>query len=154
MVLTQIRSGKDKLMSEENKAIYRRMSEEVWNQGHLDRAGEFFASDVVIHSAQPGTPPGIAGVTATVSMMRSAFPDLKISNESIMAEGDLLTARWIARGTHRGELLGTPPTGKRVEFGGISIVRMSGGKIAEIWGESDQLGLMQQIGAVPAMAPA
>jgi len=56
-------------MSEENKAIYRRMSEEVWNQGHPDRAGEFFASDVVIHSAQPGTPPGIAGVTATARRM-------------------------------------------------------------------------------------
>ena len=139
-------------MSEGNKAIYRRMSEEIWKQGNLDRAGEFYTPDVVIHSARPGTPPGIAGVTATVSMLRSAFPDLEISNQSIMAEGDLLSARWIARGTHRGELMGAPPTGKRVEFGGISIVRMSGGKIAEIWGESDQLGLMQQVGLVPAMA--
>jgi steroid delta-isomerase-like uncharacterized protein len=152
MVLAQIRAMKDNLMSEENKASYRLMSEEVWNQGQLDRAGEFFAPDVLIHSAQPGTPPGIAGVTATVTMMRTAFPDLKISNESMIAEGDLLTARWVARGTHRGELLGAPPTGKQVEFGGISIVRMSGGKIAEIWGQSDLLSLMQQIGAIPAMA--
>jgi predicted ester cyclase len=143
---------KENLMSEESKAIYRRMSEEVWNQGNLDRAGELYTPDVVIHSARPGTPPGIAGVTATVSMLRQAFPDLKISNESMIAEGDLLTVRWCASGTHRGELLGAPPTGNRVEFGGISIVRMSGGKIAEIWGESDQLGLLQQVGLIPAMA--
>lgn len=141
-------------MSEENKAIYRRMSEEVWNRGNLDMAGELYTPDVVIHSARPGTPPGLAGVTATVSMFRNAFPDLKISNESMVAEGDLLTVRWCARGTHRGELLGAPPTGKRVEFGGISIVRMSRGKIAEIWGESDQLGLLQQVGAIPAPAQA
>ena len=130
------------------------MSEEVWKRGNLDMAGELYAPDVVNHRARPGTPPGIAGVAATVSMLRNAFPDLQVSNESMIAEGDLLTVRWCARGTHRGELMGASPTGKRVEFGGISIVRMSGGKIAEIWGESDQLGLMQQVGAIPAPAQA
>ena len=137
-------------MSESNKALLRRDLEEVWNQGNLDAIDELFAADVILHEAPPGALSGAEGVKQVVAGYRAAFPDLHFTIEDLIAEGDRVVNRWSLTGTHKGELMGIPPSGKQVTSTGISIVRIADGKIVEIWGASDQLGLMQQLGAVPS----
>ena len=83
-------------------------------------------------------------------MFREAFPDIEFAVEDELAEGDRVAMRWSAKGTHRGELMGIPPTGNRVETTGMLIYRVSGGKSAEAWVSGDDLGIMQQIGAIPS----
>ncbi len=139
------------MMSEENKEKVRRFVEEVFNEGNLGVADELFASDYVLHD--PTTPEevrGPEGIKQFVQMYRSAFPDGHITVEDQIAEGDKVVTRFRGRGTHQGELMGIPPSGNQVEVPGITISRMSGGKIAEDWTNYDTLGLMQQIGAVPS----
>ncbi len=139
-------------MSEANKALMRRELEEVWNQHNPDAVDEIYALDFVNRSAPPGMPDDRAGLKALVGMNLGAFPDLKVTSDSLVAEGDKVVHHWTATGTHKGELMGIPATGKRVKMTGIAIVRIAGGKIAELWMESDQMGMMQQLGVVPAPA--
>jgi steroid delta-isomerase-like uncharacterized protein len=136
-------------MSEENKAVLRRENEEVWNKHNPDAVDEIYAPDFVNHSAPPGMPNDREGLKALVGMYLGAFPDHKVTSEFLVAEGDKVVSRWTSTGTHTGELMGIPATGKRTRTTGIAIVRVAGGKIAELWIESDQLGLMQQLGVVP-----
>jgi predicted ester cyclase len=126
------------MSAEENKAIVRREQEELWNHtGNLDAAEELFAPDYADAAKQEAAD------------FRRGFPDVQSTIEDLMAEGDKVVARWRSRATHRGEYMGVPPTGKEVEFTGISVYRIEGGKIAESWNSEDQLGLLRQIGAVP-----
>jgi predicted ester cyclase len=83
------------------------------------------------------------------AMNLGAFPDVRVSVEDQIAEGDMVVTRWTATGTHTGELMGIPPTGRRIEISGITINRFSGGRIAEDWYQSDDLGMMQQLGVIP-----
>ena len=137
-------------MSDENKALARRFLEEAFNEGNLGVADEIFASDYVLHDpAVPDEIRGPEGIKGFVQMYRSAYPDTHITVEDQIAEGDEVATRWTGRGTHQGELMGIPPSGNRVEVPGITISRISGGKIAEDWTNYDTLGMMQQIGAVP-----
>jgi steroid delta-isomerase-like uncharacterized protein len=138
------------MSAQENKAFYNRITEAIWNKGDLDAVDELFAPDVVIHSAPAEWPSGTEGVKATVSMYRGALPDLKLTSNLVIAEGDKVANYWTLSGTHSGELMGVPGTGKRIETYGVSVVRFEGGKIVEIFGASDQLGLMQQLGAIPS----
>ena len=85
----------------------------------------------------------------TARVFRGAFPDTRITIEDQVAEGDRVVTRWTARGTHQGDLMGIPPSGASGEIGGVTINRISGGKIAETWGSYDLLGLIRQIGATP-----
>lgn len=94
------------------------------------------------------------GAKRFVEMYRNAFPDLRITVEDLVAEGDKVLTCWTARGTHQGEFMGIPPSGNRVEFTGISIDRIEGGKFVESWSNYDALGMMQQIGAVPSVEQA
>ncbi len=139
-------------MSEENKALARR-SWEVVTEGSLDTLedalAEVYANDFILHEAGEDIV-GIEGLTQFVSMMRSAFPDLRITLEDDMAEGDKAVTRWIGQGTHQGELMGIAPTGNQVTITGITIHRIEDTKIVEEWSNWDALGLMQQIGAVPS----
>jgi steroid delta-isomerase-like uncharacterized protein len=139
---------------EENKVRVRRLYEEVFNQKNLAAIDDFFATNVIDHSLPPGAPGGIEGVRLTISMFLAAFPDLNITVEDLIAEGDRVVARWTLRGTHQGASLGMPPTGKQVTMPGISVVRLAGGKSAEQWVIHDQLGMLQQLGLVPAPAQA
>jgi steroid delta-isomerase-like uncharacterized protein len=145
------RTGKEKLsMSEENKALARRIVDEVLSQGNLDVAEEIYAPNYVAHDpANPVEISGPEGIKQFVSMYRSAFPDLHETIEDQIAEGDKVVTRWTGRGTHQGELLGIPPTGNRVTAEGISIDRISGGRVEESWFQYDALGMMQQLGVVP-----
>jgi steroid delta-isomerase-like uncharacterized protein len=138
-------------MSEENKALARR-SWEVVTEGSLDTLedalAEVYAEDFILHEAGEDIV-GIEGLAQFVSMMRSALPDLRITIEDDMSEGDKVVTRWIAQGTHQGELMGGAPTGNQVTATGITIHRIEEDKIVEEWSNWDALGLMQQIGAVP-----
>ena len=137
-------------MSEENKALVRREEEELFSGGNLDAAEEIYAADYVGHD--PSNPEDVRGLEAAkqaASDYRQAFPDLQVSVEDLIAEGDRVAARLRFRGTHLGELDGIAPTGRRVDCSGIVISRMEGGKIAEDWANFDDLGMMQQLRLIP-----
>ena len=135
-------------MSAVTKILIRRFGEEIWNKGNLTAADEFLAPDVVGHFSHLASPTNRAGFTAFVIQVRQAFPDLAFTLDDLIAEQDKVVARWTVRGTHEGLLLGIPPTGKPVAISATVIYRITGGKIAEIWGNVDLLGLVQQIGVV------
>ena len=138
------------MSTEENKAIVRRVNDEVWSEGQLDVIDELIADDFV--ATIVGAPEeirGPQGFREFVVMYRKAFPDLRLTVDEQFAEGETVVTRWTATGTNEGELMGMPPTGKQATTAGININRVSGGKLVEGWGLFDQLGLLQQIGAVP-----
>ena len=135
---------------DDNKAIIRAYVETVWNGRQLDRADEVVAADFVDHAPMPGQAPGLEGVKRKWAMYLDAIPDFRVTIEEMVAEGDKVAVRRSYEGTHRGELLGIPATGKRLQFGGISIFRLADGRIAEHWEQLDRLALMQQLGVVPA----
>jgi steroid delta-isomerase-like uncharacterized protein len=137
-------------MSDQNKAISRRVFDEVWNQGQYAALAEIYAADVVSPNRPPGLPAGIAGAEQLIRMYRAAFPDTHMTIEDQVAEGDKVVTRWTATGTHKGELMGIPASGKQIKITGVAIDRIAGGKIVEEWGLADQLGMMQQIGAIPS----
>jgi steroid delta-isomerase-like uncharacterized protein len=117
----------------------------------LDLAGEIYDAAYVYHP-DPHRVKGPEGVKQIVGVYRAAFPDLHLTIEDLIAEGDKVVVRFTARGTHQGDLMGVAPTGKEVTVTGISIVRIAEGKIVEEWENFDALGMMQQIGAVPPPA--
>lgn len=141
---------------EQDKALIRRFIEELFNQGNLDIVGEIFAPDFVEREQlPPGLPEGREGVKVLTGMLRNAFPDFKATIEDILAEGDKVVIRMTWSGTHTGgEFMGIPATGKKVSFGVIDIIRISGGKVVEHWGQMDSMLMMQQLGAIPAPAEA
>jgi steroid delta-isomerase-like uncharacterized protein len=137
------------MSAEENKAIIRRFVDEVFNTGNMAAADELAAPDFLDHNPFPGTPPGLEGYKQGMRLFRAAFPDLEFILEDQIAEGDKVVARWTVRATHQGEVMGIPPTGKRVTVTGIDIVRFAGGKMVESWNLWDTLGLLQQLGVMP-----
>ena len=139
-------------MSEENKASARRVLKEVFSgQGDLEVADELFAPNFVGHDpASPEDIRGPEGVKQFAGMYRNAFPDVQMSVEDQVTEGDMVVTRWIASGTHQGDLMGIAPTGNRVMVAGTSIERVVDGRIEETWDNYDALSMMQQIGAIPS----
>jgi steroid delta-isomerase-like uncharacterized protein len=135
-------------MSEANKAIVLRFYEELWNNGNFDAADELVAADYVRHDLRPGeAPPGPAGQKAVAAKFRAAFPDVRMDVEALVAENDLVVARWTMTGTHSGAWGEVAPTGRTVRFSGVNFFRIADGKIAEIWNVRDDLGLREQLGA-------
>ncbi len=142
-------------MSAENKALVRRALEEIWNKGNLAVVDELTAANHVAHDpANPNAGRGPQAEKQLVTMYRTALPDLHMTIDEMLADGDKVVTRWTARGTHKGDLMGIAPTGKQVTITGISIDRIEGGKAAESWTNWDTLGMMQQLGAVPQIAAA
>lgn len=139
-------------MPDTNKAIVRQFFNEVVNRRDLTVADRIMAQDFIDHPPPPpGMPPGLPGFKQFASMLVGAFPDLHVTVEDLIEEGDKVAARVTVQGTHKGLLMGQiAATGKRAEFTGIDIFRITGGKIAERWNHRDLLGLMQQLGALPA----
>lgn len=136
---------------EANKQASRKILEQVFGAGKYEVADELLQANAIGHDpALPEPAKGPEGLKEAARGYRDAFPDLRMTVEQAIAEGDLVTIRWTARGTHKGELFGIPPTGKQATVTGITIDRYAGGKIAESWTNWDTLGLLQQIGAVPA----
>ncbi len=137
------------MSAEENKALVRRFVEEFWNEGNEATADELMAVDAEIHmpTGEVVDSDGLKGFAAT---FRGAFPDWHSTFEELVAEGDRVAERWTGRGTHRGELQGIAPEGKRVEVPGSVFYRIVGGKIAEFRGQLDMMGMMQQLGVMPS----
>ena len=139
------------MSTEQNKALSRRLMEEVFNRGNISLVDELFAPDFVEHEElPPGIPPGREAVKQFSTIFRSAFPDLKVTIDDIIAEGDKVVVRGTWSGTHKGEFMGIPPTGKSVSFEVIDTVRIAGGKFVEHWGLMDNMSMMQQLGVIPA----
>ena len=140
------------MSTEGNKALVRRFVG-ASSQENLDALDELFAENYVDHSSMaqgPGN--GIEGIKQFTRMMHTAFPDSQWIIDDLIAEGDQVVMRWTSRGTHQGTALGIPATGRPVVVTGISIFRVSGGKLAESWQEVNMLGMMQQLGVIPAPA--
>lgn len=138
------------MSTEQNKMLARRLFEEVWNNKNLSVLDELVASNFVFHNSVQ-TLYGPEGFKQFATTYHSAFPEAHFTVEDVIAEGDTVALRWSARATHKGELLGIPPTGKEVVVTGITITLISNGKSVESWGEFDALGMLQQIGVIPKM---
>jgi steroid delta-isomerase-like uncharacterized protein len=138
-------------VSDDLKALARRFYDEVINQGNLEALDELVADDLVEHQEMPGMPPGKEGVYAFVTTFRTAFPDLHAEIQGIVADGDEVWVHAVMTGTHNGDFLGIPPTGKAFSVVAFDRVRVRDGKAVEHWGASDDLGMMTQLGVVPEM---
>ena len=144
------------MSTEENKALVRRMIEEDKNR-NLDGILELYAPDYVIHGGEvyglpPTYAPGMAGLKQLCAAVWTAFPDEHVAPEDMIAEGDKVAYRFTFRGTHQGDFMGVPPTGKAVTVTGIYISRIAGSKFVEDWRQVDDLGWLQQLGVIPQMA--
>ena len=139
-------------MTDDIKAIASR-EVEMFSSGDYSIADELYSEDYVGYDpAKPEPIRGIDGAKAEAEGYRSAFPDLQITIDQQVAEGDYVVTRWTAHGTHDGDLDGIAPTGRSATTSGISITRIVDGKIVEDYTQWDALGLMTQLGVVPAMA--
>ncbi|MCK4393961.1 ester cyclase [Candidatus Bipolaricaulota bacterium] len=138
------------MSTEQNKTIARRHVEEGVGKRNLSVVDELLATNFVLHATPPsGVPLDREGYKKLVSMIHTGFSDYRVTVEDMVAEGDRVVIRLTMRGTHKGEFMGITPTGKHVTWTGITILRIEGGKIVEIWNQVDSLGLMQQLGVVP-----
>jgi steroid delta-isomerase-like uncharacterized protein len=138
-------------MVQEHGKLIRRWFDEVWNSGRMDAIDEMASPDVIGHGqAQHATDVGLREFKTFAVGLRSAFPDMNVTIDDVIEQGDKVVARWTATMTHMGDFLGIAPTGKQATITGTSIQRISGGKIVEGWDNWDQLGLLVQIGALPA----
>jgi steroid delta-isomerase-like uncharacterized protein len=135
-------------MSEQNKTLARRWFEDLFSRGDLDAANEILSADFLDHLPREEER-GIEELKRYVGIYRSAFPDIQDTVEEIVAEGDKVVVRWRSRGTHQGEFMGVPPTGRDVTFTGMRLFRIAENKIAESWVNIDERGLQEQLGTVP-----
>lgn len=136
-------------MSEKNKALVRRAVDEVWNRGNFAIVEDIVSNDFVVHgTTSAGEIHGAEGISQFYGALRQAFPDLEFTIEDQIAEGEHVVTRWRATGTHQGPFAGLPPTGNQVTVTGIDIDRLVDGKVVECWPVMDELGLLQQLGAI------
>jgi len=133
---------------EKNKQVIQNCVEEFWNKGDINTYEKFFSPDLVTHS--PDGDRDFFTYKQLCEAYFKAFPDLKIFSVEIIAERDLAVKQWIAKCTHQGELMGIPASGNQVEITGNELFRLKDGKFTEIWINMDNLGLLQQLGAIPA----
>ena len=138
-------------MSTENEEIVRRFFEEFCNGRRAEVADEIVSADYVSHGPQAPPAEGPEGVKTRVGLYQDAV-DGHWNVQELFSAGDRVVARWTGTGTHQGELMGVPPTGRPIEVDALSVFRISGGQIVEEWTVWDALGLLQQVGAVPAPA--
>ncbi len=134
--------------AEQNKKIVMRWVDEMCGKRDLGVGDEIFSADMVDHNPIPDQAPGPEGQKQVLRVLWAAFPDFHSQADDVLVDGDRVVVRWSATGTHRADYFGIAPTGKHIAYSGIDIVRIAGGKIVERWGLSDDLGLMQQLGAV------
>jgi steroid delta-isomerase-like uncharacterized protein len=145
-------------MSDENKRLAKRFHVDLFEEKDLDVADKILSEDFSVGT--PGVPAhwssGREGAKRFASDIAAAFPDVAFEHHEVLAEGDKVVVRWTLTGTHGGELLGVPPTGKPVKFGGFDLFQIEDGKITKLWQTWDHFGFLVQIGAlaIPAEASA
>jgi len=137
------------MSSEENKALTRRLFDEGFNMRNTAVVFEIVATDYIDHSALPAPAPGPEGFKKRIDMLCAAF-EPQMTFGTFLAEGDLVAFTWTISGMHQGVFANVPPTGKPVTVSGINVERFQAGKIVEHWSQFDAMGLMRQIGALPA----
>ena len=138
------------MSTEQNKALVRQLVEEVLNGGNMSWADEIIAPNFVEHEElPPEIPPGREAPKLMFTMLRNAFPNFKATIEHLIAEGDKVVLHMTWAGTHKGEFMGIPPTGKSISIGVIDILRIAEGQFVEHWGVMDQMAMMQQLGVIP-----
>ncbi len=140
------------LSEQENIAMVRKFFEVGPSGGDLEAADALLHPDFSLHTPLPTPGPGIAEMNNVITSCRAAFHGLHVTVDDITADSDKVTARFTARGVHNGNFMGLPPTGKAITMTGIEIFRIKDGKIAELWGEANLMGLMQQLGILPGAA--
>jgi steroid delta-isomerase-like uncharacterized protein len=138
------------MSTEESTAVVRRFLDEVISKGNMAALEETCAADLVWHGGSVGEFRSLTEFKQGISPFFSAFPDLRVTADDVLSEGDKVVCRYTWHGTHRGDFFGVPATSRRVTVSGMSVYRVAGGKIVEEWWLEDLLGLMQQLGAVPA----
>ena len=138
------------MSNERNKAIARRLFQEVLDERDLGVIPDIVAKNYVLHNLPPGLPKGIEGFREFIRMYHAGFPDLFIKIEELLGESDQVGVRWTGQATHGGPFMGIPPTEKKIQITGIALVRIEGGRIAEEWTEMDNLGMLRQVGVIPS----
>ncbi len=139
---------------ENNKQLVRRFYVEVWNKGNLAVADEVFTKDYVRHDPGAGAPtPGPEGQKQIAAEIRKAFPDVVMTIDFVIGEGDMVVARWTMKGTHKADLPTAKATNKQVTFSGINAYRFERGKVVELWNHRDDLSMLMQLGALKPPAP-
>ncbi len=136
------------MSAQENKTALERAIGR-WNEGDLSGYLELYDADAVLHGYQ-GVEPGFEGIRRFYEAFWAAFPGSRITLEDVVSEGDEVACRFVLRATHEGEFNGIPATGKEISLPGITILRFADGKCVERWSQADFLGLLQQLGVVPA----
>ena len=137
------------MSTEANKTTARRLVDDLFNNKNYDVIDELFAPDFVEHEEIPGIDLGRDGVRQATQMFHAAFPDLHVVIQDVLADGDKVVMREQWTGTHQGDFIGLPATGKQVDFSVIDIVRLAEGKLVEHWAVTDMLALLTQLGAIP-----
>jgi steroid delta-isomerase-like uncharacterized protein len=141
------------MSAEQNKSIVYRWVEEAWNHGNFSSAQSLYPSTYTLHdSSTPEPVVGPHALAAFIGVFRSGIPDLHMTVEQMVAEGEVVSWRFKVEGTQTGELFGTPPSGNRVVVTGTVTSRFENGKWAEDYSNFDLFGLLSQIGAIPAPA--
>ena len=138
------------MSTEENKALIQRVNEEGLNQHNPALVDELCAPNFVFHSGSRTTQ-GLPAYKHFLAPFFSAFPDAQFTTEELIAEGDTVAVRRTFRGTHRGSLMGIPPTGRQVTISDMAMLRVANGKFVEAWNNMDDLGLLRQLGVIPAL---
>lgn len=136
------------MSTQANKELIRRFYDEVWNKGNTAFVFQVFAENYVRHDLRTGTPPtGPAGQKQVADDFRAAFPDLEYRVDMLVAENDLVVARWTMRGTNTGQWGKVPATNRTINVSGVNIFRLENGKVVEIWNHRDDLGMREQLDA-------
>jgi steroid delta-isomerase-like uncharacterized protein len=135
---------------EANKALSRRIVEEAWNQHQPQAIETYYAAEYVNHQPVGGMTPDREGLKQWLTACIAGLPDLHLAIEEQVAEGDKVVTRWVAQGTHQGVFMGVAPSGRQVTVSGITIARVAGSQVVEEWANSDELGMLQQLGLIPA----
>lgn len=142
-------------VQQQNKDITRRFYHDVFDKGDMGALERVLAPDIVEHESTPGGhPPTREGIKANIQELRAAFPDIRAEVQEELADGDRVIARVRLTGTHEGPLMDLKPTGRKVSFETIDIIRFRNGKAVEHWGVTDNAGLLMQLGALPGPATA
>jgi steroid delta-isomerase-like uncharacterized protein len=136
-------------MAQDNRAVLDRINEEAFRQGNTEVIDELVSDDFVEHNPMPGIEGTREGFKQMVAGLHQAFPDFDTQVQDQIAEGDKVVERWTAGGTHQGEFMGIPATGRHIEIEGMDISRLADGRIVEHWTQMDAMAMMQQLGVIP-----
>jgi steroid delta-isomerase-like uncharacterized protein len=139
------------MSAEDNKRLLHRSVDEFWNTGNVGAIDQLYATNYVGHDPSGANEGDLEHFKQYAQAVFAAFPDLRLTLDDVIAEGDKVVKRWTARCTHTGEFMGVPATGNKLEITGTTTYRVGGGKFVESWWNTDTLGMMQQMGVIPPL---